>query len=345
MFYRDIIERYNVINIKLLEDYFPDIIHIHNYYHLLTSSIFIAIKKFKLKNHNCKVIMTVHDFHLICPSSHLLYYKNNKPEKLPIPIKKKFWLIRRVDSRSILHSFLKKLTWLFERLFIRPLRVIDFIITPSYFMSNTLVNSGIQNKIICIRNPLELGESEINIHQYPRLDDNIKMVFFGRLSKEKGLQEFFKMTIALKLNLSIDIYGDGPEIGELKHIVSNVSHLNINFLGSFPNEILQSKLKNYHVSIIPSIGYENAPLTIPEAAKAGLIIWGTESGGVREMCEVCNVPHFLFTCNNINEFKKSYHSLNSYLNSDHDYQVELKEFNVNNFVKETLTIYSSDNYK
>ncbi len=323
--------------VKLLDKFKPDIIHIHNYYHLLTSAIFSAIKVYKKSNGNCKVVMTAHDFHLICPSSHLLYYKKGLTKTIKIPLRWYYWFFKRIDNRGIHYSLIKKMVWLYECCFQKPIHDIDLIISPSNFLSAVYRESGIKNRIECIRNPL----NTVNHVLYKSISKSsrLKFVYFGRLSSEKGLSVFFDYAFNLNLELEIDIYGIGPEEVVLKKILNNNDLIRVNFLGVINNTELQKKLVGYDVAIIPSTGYENAPLSIVEAANAGLVIWGTDNGGTKEICEEIGVPCFLYKPYNIKDYQESYEMLLDYFKTETGFEINLKSFDFNSFYKGTNKFY------
>ncbi|MGQ1787826.1 glycosyltransferase [Saccharicrinis sp. GN24d3] len=322
---------------EVLLNFKPDTIHIHNYYHLLSASIFVALRNFKKKNPNSKVILTAHDFHLICPSSHLMYFNNGYVKNISIPVRVKEWYNKSIDRRGIKYSIVKKNVWLFERVVVKPMKVIDVIVSPSQFLISTFKKSGIKNHMVCIRNPQKANNVVRQIIKQGVKE--IKAVFFGRLSAEKGLFEFFNLAMANDIQLEVDIYGDGNEKEKLKYLLKDKTKIKVNFFGRINNEHLQKKLPNYHVALIPSIGYENAPLTIPEAANAGLLIWGTDNGGIKEMCEEVNIPHFLFKPNTLHSFKQSYNNLCTYLETKQVLTIELGKFSEDTFYRETLTVY------
>jgi glycosyltransferase involved in cell wall biosynthesis len=55
---------------------------------------------------------------------------------------------------------------------------------------------------------------------------------------------------------------------------------------------LFAELANYDVFVLPSLWYENAPLSIIEAASVGLGLFLSGHGGVLEMGKICNASHF-----------------------------------------------------
>lgn len=308
----------------ILKKFIPDVVLVHNYNHILTSSIFSVLKKYKKEYSSCKIVYTAHDFHMLCPSSNLLWYKRGQSQNLKIPVKIKDWLFKCIDHRGFLYSIIKKIVWFWERLFIKPQKHIDLVISPSKFLINAFQKSGIRNNMVCIRNPLG-NDSNVNCIRIKQTQE-LKLVYFGRLSAEKGLEEFFELAVSLNLSLNIDVYGDGPERKNLKNYIKDVNGLEVNFLGRVDNNSLQDILPQYNIALIPSIGYENAPLTIPEAAKAGLVIWGTDIGGIKEMCETVGVPHFLFVPNEVKSFTACYSKLTDFCSQDRSCDLSFNDF-------------------
>ncbi len=281
----------------VLNEFRPNVIHIHNYYHLLTGSIFNSIRRYK--DINCvKVVFTAHDYYSISPSSHLLYFASGIPKNLPINNTFNNLLFKRIDNRGILYSFVKKIAWLIMYCLTKPLNQIDIIISPSEFLKDVFEINGVSKEIVCIRNPLNneniiLNKGSIVCDKLEKL----RFVYFGRLSPEKGILDFIRMLKKINISIQLDIIGDGPSKIELETYISNNNLSNISLLGRIPNDLLLDKLKKYDISIIPSVGYENAPLTIPESARAGLAILCSDRGGIPEMCKACNVPFFLYSPN------------------------------------------------
>src|ERR1044071_5373402 len=60
---------------KKIESFKPDVIHVHNFVPLVSPSVFWAADK-----HKIPVILTLHNFRLICPSA-TLFYRNFIYEK------------------------------------------------------------------------------------------------------------------------------------------------------------------------------------------------------------------------------------------------------------------------
>ena len=95
-------ETYNYFNnTSFLQKY--DIIHVHNFFPLITPSIFYAAK-----NNNIPIVMTLHNYRLICPSG-LLMHKNKIYEK-SIKYSPYSTVIDRVYKNSFIGTFFLVLT-------------------------------------------------------------------------------------------------------------------------------------------------------------------------------------------------------------------------------------------
>lgn len=266
--------------LKKLNEFKPNIIHLHNYYHYLSPSILLAIKKYK-KMVKCKVIFTAHDYHIICPNSGFQYFKDNKRYNFD-PIENNINLFFRFDHRTIFHSILKVSQHLLCYKLLNLRAVFDVIISPSEFLKSTLMNYGIKQPIKVIRNPVAItvGERKDLLE-----DSSIHIVFVGRLTPEKGLVEFInKINKETKESINLHIYGVGESLGLIKSLQCRQG-FTISFHGFIDRNSLISEISKYHIFVLPSIWFENAPLSIIEAASAGLPIIVPNYGGLAEIAK------------------------------------------------------------
>ena len=89
-------------------------------------------------------------------------------------------------------------------------------------------------------------------------------VYLGRLSKEKGIEELLK--VAEQLPYKLYIAGRGPLEDILKQKYSSD---NIKFVGHLSAEKIIKLFKKVQFSVIPSICYENNPLSAIESLCCG----------------------------------------------------------------------------
>lgn len=275
---------------KVLSMFKPDIIHIHNYYHYLSPGIFLSLRKYKKTNKSARVVFTAHDYHLICPSTGMMVYKNKEVDKLPIQFSLFSVFFKKIDYRGIKFSLIKKIYWFWAMFIVKAQKDIDLIISPSHFLKNVL-DYHLKIKTVVVRNPLTINSS-FNIKDKTPVQKQIRITYIGRLSNEKGLDVFLKAYAKLletNKNVFLDILGDGIERDNLEALSKS---LKITPFLCFHGHQNKTDLNNFlitnNVLILPSIWYENAPLSIIEAAATGNIILASNYGGMVELAELTN---------------------------------------------------------
>ncbi|MDD3284951.1 MAG: glycosyltransferase family 4 protein [Patescibacteria group bacterium] len=260
---------------KLIKENQIDIAHIHNIYHHLSPGILKVLKK-----NNIPIVMTVHDYKLICPNYNLFDFQKNKVcEKC----KSKNYLncftnncIQNSKSKSLLAS----LEMYYQKIFFPYQKLVDVFIAPSEFMKNKLIEFGFKNKnIIVLHNFENLKSKQSEIKDY--------FLYFGRLAKEKGLENFIKTLSKIEKDYNFYIAGSGPEENNLKKLVEKLYlEDKIKFLGFYDNnkkKELEVLIKSAQFIVIPSIWYENCSLSILEAMSFSKTILASNIGGNSEL--------------------------------------------------------------
>ncbi len=247
-----------------------DIVHAHNIYGGLTTSILdIAQKK------GVPVVMTLHDYKLICPS----YLMLNRGSVCEGCRNRQFiyCLLKTCHKESLtasgvycIESYLNK--WLHKYDTIR------YFICPSMFSLAKHLEHGIpRDKLLHIRNFVNFVKHE------PQYENGKYVLFVGRLSKEKGILTL--LTAVEHLNVPVRIVGDGPLKVKYEDFVADHKINNVIFEGYKSGEQLKQLYENAAFLVIPSECYENAPMTILEAYAYGKPVIGSRVGGIPEMIE------------------------------------------------------------
>ena len=271
----------------LLDEIRPDIAHIHLFMGGLTSSILKALKK-----KNIPVIHSVHDYRLICPAYLFIDGKNEVCEKCI----DKFYLrctIKKCSENKISQSALLSLDAYFRKYVIKPINFIDRFIFVSRFIHNKHIEFDPGYKIkgdILYNFKPDLKSIE------PTTIKGKYFLYFGRISREKGVQTLYES--ALKAGVSLKIVGTGPIAEQLidRHSA------NVEFLGFKSGEELWSLVRLASFIIVPSEWYENNPLTIIEAYAFGKPVIGSRIGGIPEIIED-NKTGYLFNAKNESELE------------------------------------------
>lgn len=247
--------------------YKPEIAHIHLFLGGLTTSALLALKEC-----NIPIVLTVHDYRLICPAYTLLDKNNNICELC----KDKFYLrcaYKKCSNESnFANSTVLSLDSYYRKYVIDPMKYIDKYVFVSDFSRKKHIefNNQYENKSLYIYNYSP---------QYNSISSKRGkyFIYFGRLSREKGIVTLIKA--ANQLNIKLKIVGDGPLIDELKSIAKD----NVEILGLKQGDELINLVKYSSFVIVPSECYENNPLTIVEAFSLGKPVIGSAIGGITEL--------------------------------------------------------------
>lgn len=315
--------------LRFINEIKPDLIHIHLFLGGLSSSILTAIKK-----KDIPVLHSVHDYRLICPAYLFIDGKNKVCEKCV----NGFYLnciINKCSGNSLSQSSILALDAYFRKYFIKPINYIDRFIFVSRFIKNKHIefNSEFATKASVLYN-FNPGITSIE----PSEEKGKYFLYFGRISREKGILTLIQA--ASRVKVALKVVGTGPMYEQLKKESSE----NVEFLGYKTGEALWSLIKNASFIVVPSEWYENNPLTIVEAYSFGKPVIGARIGGIPEIVKE-NVTGYLFDPGNNSALENVL--LQADLLSSDEYQNMSKNarlfaennFNPKNHYKELIGIY------
>jgi glycosyltransferase involved in cell wall biosynthesis len=267
---------YNGRSAQLLEqrikNFKPDVVHVHNLFFTASPSVL-----YKAKAMHVPVIMTIHNYRLICANA-LLLRDNHVCE---LCVNKTFPLdgIRYkcyrgsaaesalVTSITSIHKILS--TWKNK---------IDQFIVVSNFMKEKLQHSSLQlpeNKTVVLPNLSEdLAPGSGSRSDY--------FLFAGRLSYEKGIDILLESFANLP-QIKLVIAGDGPLKEMVMQRIQNLP--NITYAGLQTKEQVASLMKECKALVFPSRWYEGMPITIIESFATGTPIIAAQIGAMPEMIQ------------------------------------------------------------
>ncbi len=172
----------------LLDDFQPDIVHIHNIYHQISPSILPEIKKRKIP-----IVMTVHDWKLICPN----YLLNCEEPYCRKCVSGKYW--HCLAQKCVKNSYLKSLLCGLELSFHRWLKIyeknIDLFLAPSQFVKDVLIQAGFSGEKI------KVLPHFANRRGLTSTEGEGYAIYFGRVSKEKNVDELIEIFKDLPMRL------------------------------------------------------------------------------------------------------------------------------------------------
>ncbi|MBE7020108.1 MAG: glycosyltransferase family 4 protein [Ruminococcaceae bacterium] len=254
---------------KVIDNFKPDIVHMNNINFQLTPSIIYGVKSRKIP-----LVQTVHDYQMLCPNH--LFYNFEKNETCEKCVQGSY--INCVKNNCIHGSKIKSIIGAIEAIFysvLKPYKKVDMFICPSNFLSDklTLAKKFYKGKTVTLHN-------FINKEQFKKEESSVKpyIAYVGRLSKEKGV-ELIRKTAELLPQYTFCIAGSGPD----EEILKNVP--NIKMMGFLKGDELCEFIASSEMLLLPSVCYENCPLSILEAQSLGVPVVTMNYGGMRELVE------------------------------------------------------------
>jgi glycosyltransferase involved in cell wall biosynthesis len=254
-----------------LERFQPDVVHAHNVYHHLSPAIFRVVKAAGLP-----LVMTAHDYKLVCPSYHLL----DKGEVCDDCVGGKFHraLVRRCKDGSLTNSALLAAelalhTWM------KSYGAVHRFLCPSRFLMGQLEAGGIwPDRLRHVPNFAEVETTKPVTGARPR-----RVLYVGRLSHEKAPDMVVRAAGLLAPDIEVTIIGDGPERLELEQLAADVAPGRVKFTGRVSKSEVADAMSQTGVVVVPSRCHENMPLTILEAFAAAVPVVGSSLGGIPEL--------------------------------------------------------------
>jgi glycosyltransferase involved in cell wall biosynthesis len=264
---------------KVIRRFKPDIIHVHNFFPLASPSIFFAAKRYGIP-----LVITLHNYRLICPSATLYFngriYEENIHKLFPLNA-----IVNGVYRNSKLQTAgLALITTVHNLIGTWQNKVSKFIVLTN-FAKRKFIDSA-----------LRVSENQFvvkpNFVEDPGYSYNEREDFFlvvGRLSEEKGIATVLEAIGHGKFK--VVFIGDGP----LKDLVleATTRNANIQYLGFQNKTVILDYLRRCRALLFPSVWYEGFPITILEAFSTGTPVVASRLGSMAEVVtDQVNGLHF-----------------------------------------------------
>lgn len=255
--------------INKISKFRPDIIHLHNWHFAASPSVILAAHFLKTP-----LVLTVHNFRLLCPSA-ILFHKN---ELFLESLNEKFpWTAVKIGAyrNSSLQTF-----WLAFSVFLhkklKTWQKVSKFIVFSEFMKDVFLQSNFgipADKFVIKQNAI------IDPNRWATNGRGKYFAFVGRFVVEKGIEvllEAFSNT-----DFELHIYGYGPLEQRVRDFAE--LHPNISYKGALPHDELFVELRKCSALIFPSIWYEGMPLTVIEGFSTGTPVIASNLGAMSTM--------------------------------------------------------------
>jgi glycosyltransferase involved in cell wall biosynthesis len=254
---------------KHLRDIEPDVIHVHNFFPLISPAVHHAAYK-----RGIPVVQTLHNYRLLCPASTLLrdgvVCEACTHEWYPISA------VRHACYRkSHAASFAVANMLVFHRLIGTWTHTVSRFIALSEFARRKFVSSGLPEDRVSVK-PNFLADDP-----GPGYGNGDYVLFVGRLTDEKGIPCLLQAWKALRSKPRLIIVGDGPLASMVRDFAS--TDRTVQWLGFLNRSGILELMGNAFALIFPSIWYEAFPLVLAESFAKGLPVIASNLGSMAEI--------------------------------------------------------------
>ncbi|MFA7597489.1 MAG: glycosyltransferase [Novosphingobium sp.] len=246
----------------------PDVVHIHNFFPLLTPGIHRL-----LAERGLPVVQTLHNYRLLCANGMFLRdgaicelcqqgsrghalihrcYRHSLPATLAV--------LRMQDASVHSPAWLQSVS--------RFIALTEF--ARAKFIEGGLPASRIAVKPNSVPDPGQGREAA----------ERTGALFVGRIAPEKGVAALVEASHAFP-RLPLTVVGDGPELEALRHAAPP----HVEFTGALPSAAVMDRMKSAAWLIMPSTWYEGFPMTLVEAFACGLPVIAPRLGGLAELVD------------------------------------------------------------
>jgi glycosyltransferase involved in cell wall biosynthesis len=254
---------------ELVQTFQPDILHIHNWFPLLSPSIIKAASE-----RGVPVIQTLHNFRMLCVNGTM--YRDG--QICHDCLGKRFSLkgvAHRCYSNSRVGSALVTAAFSYHR-FANTWDGITTFIALSQYQRYLLIQGEVvdANKIIVkpnfVKNTGEVGSGRGDY-----------ALFAGRLIPEKGIHVLLRAWSQNKIPIPLKIMGDGPLADEVREKAS--SNPLVEYLGHQPLSEVYAAMADARFVICASECHEAFGLTVVESFSRGTPVLAADSESIKEL--------------------------------------------------------------
>jgi glycosyltransferase involved in cell wall biosynthesis len=245
----------------------PDVVHVHNYFPLMTPAVFFACSA-----RNIPVVHTLHNFRMMCANA-LLLREGKVCEKCVTG--SPYWaVVHRCYRESTVGSLAVARMIGAQRRWKTWHEQVSLFIVPSRFARAKFIEAGVPENRISIK-PNFIPDP--GVHNQVLSKQRTGVLYVGRLSQEKGLRTLIEAW--RDLTIPLRIAGDGPQMDELRDTAPD----SVALLGRLTSEQVYAEMARAALLVMPSNCFEGLPVTLIEALACGLPVAASRIGALQEV--------------------------------------------------------------
>jgi glycosyltransferase involved in cell wall biosynthesis len=255
----------------MIADFRPDVAHVRNIYHHLSPSILWELKAQKIP-----VLYHLNDFKVLCASYNLVSHGEAceacKGGEFWHALQEKCYPGWGARMTLVAEAYVHKWLGTYRK-------CVDCFLAPSQFVRDKFVEHG-----------WDAAKFEVLPHFQPvkavaeRRAESAPLLYFGRLSREKGVDDLLHAMQRLP-SLRLIVAGDGPERGRLQGLADEMGLSNVEFAGQMRHAELDRVIAGSRFTVLPTHAYETLGKTILESYARGRTVVATDMGSRRELVQ------------------------------------------------------------
>jgi glycosyltransferase involved in cell wall biosynthesis len=165
---------------------------------------------------------------------------------------------------------------------------VDLFVSPSEFLRQRFIANGfIKPERILFSDNGFFVEPFANVQRHERIPGKLRVGFVGTIAEYKGVHLIVEAFQGIDdPDISCEIWGDLKTFPDYEQRLLGMDKPDtLEFKGRFDNSKIAEVLAKFDVLIVPSLWFENSPLTIHEAYLAGIPVLTADRGGMAELVE------------------------------------------------------------
>lgn len=255
-----------------LEEFCPNVVHIHNFLPLMSPSAYFACSAFGVP-----VVQTLHNYRLLCPSAD--FFRRGRVcedclgRSIPWPgVAHACYRDSHIGTASVAAMLVT------HRTLSTFAQKISAYIALTEFSRGKFIQGGLPEKRIFVKPNFLLNDPG------RKPSGGEYAVFVGRFSEQKGLRTLLAALTALR-EIPVLLVGDGPLRAEIESQASFGKLPNVRLTGWLPREQVLAAMWNARCLLMPCQSYENFPITVLEAFALGLPVICSRLGAMQEIVQ------------------------------------------------------------
>jgi len=277
---------------KLIRAEKPDVAHLHLFWGGLSQSILDTLNR-----HHIPIVHTAHDYRMVCPA-YIFRLPNGSICEACQGYKFYRCLLNRCSANSLVRSALMSLEAYMRNILFKSLNKIDGVIYVSKF-SQAKHDEYIPVDIRPKQSVVIYNSSHSFADEEAEISHGSYFLYYGRISEEKGITTLIR-AFKERPQAKLKIVGTGPQENKIRELISKLNIHNVELLGYRTGNDLKQIVRNSQFVVVPSVVYENNPMTIVESYSIGIPVIGSDIGGIPEIVRNGKTG-FLFSPNNVSE--------------------------------------------